>query len=317
MQTNFLYFCRKTTTHLTSYIQEQAHKLGFDACGFAKAAPLPKNEVEKIAKWLQANRNGEMSYMARNFEKRIDPTKLVEGCKSVIVVALNYYPTKNLDLGTLKVARFAHGQDYHQIIRGKLSNLLAQIQASGVNVKGRGFSDSAPIAERYWAVQAGLGWIGKNQMVILPGMGSYFFLGVLFVDLELDYGTPSPNRCGKCNRCQMACPTKALDHQGLDARKCLSYLTIEKSGHFNVEEAAHMNKKGWIFGCDICQEVCPWNRYSKPHQNKELKPSEAFLNLSISDFNNLTIDQFNQLFSNTCLERTGFEGIKRNLEASK
>lgn len=297
------------------FIRDQAHMLGFDACGFARAESLPEEQRSSIKEWLSNGSHGEMSYMGRNLDKRLDPRLLVEGCRTVIVVALNYYPSQHQRTDTPKVARFAYGLDYHQIIRGKLNQLLDRMREQGIQVLGRAFSDSAPILERYWAWKAGLGWIGKNQQLILPGKGSYFLLGELLIDLELDYGTPIPNHCGGCSKCLQACPTAALNGNRLDANRCLSYLTIEKKGSFTANETKLVSDSNWIFGCDICQEICPWNRFASANSISELQPTEHFLNLDEAKFRKMNESSFETYFSGTCLERTGLEGLKRNMEA--
>jgi epoxyqueuosine reductase len=251
--------------------------------------------------------------MERNLDKRLDPHLLVEGCRTVVSVALNYSPSV-LQLPTApKVARFAYGLDYHALIRGKLNQLMDKIKEQGIPVMGRAFSDSAPILERYWAWKGGLGWIGKNQNLLLPGRGSYFLLGELLLDLELDYGKPMESRCGSCNKCIEACPTKAIDGTCLDGRKCLSYLTIEKKGPFSVTESKLVSNNEWIFGCDICQEACPWNRFASTTTVTEFQPTEHFLELDETKFRKLNPASFQAYFSGTCLERTGLEGLQRNL----
>ena len=302
-----------TTTELSLFIRNQAALLGFDACGFAPAEALGEHDQNAFQSWLNNSLHGEMSYMERNIEKRLDPRQLVEGCRSVISVALNYFPSRHQEPNTPKIARFAYGLDYHFIIRGKLNLLLDKIREQGFRVNGRAFSDSAPIMERYWAWKAGLGWLGKNKNLIIPGSGTYFLLGELLIDLELDYGTSMENRCGSCTNCITSCPTKALDGNHLDARRCLSYLTIEKKGVFEPEEATMVGDNNWIFGCDICQEACPWNRFSKPHSIPKLQPTEHFLNLDEAKMHKLNTASFDAYFSGTCLERTGLAGLQRNL----
>lgn len=306
-----------TTTELSLFIRQQATQLGFDTCGFAKAEILPELERSNLESWLSNGFNGEMSYMERNQEKRLDPRLLVEGSKSVIVVTLNYFPSESQNPNTPKIARFAYGLDYHGIIRGKLNVLLNKIREQGIQVNGRAFSDSAPIMERYWAWKAGLGWLGKNQNLITSSQGSYFLLGELLVDLELDYGQPMENRCGSCSKCILSCPTKALDGSCLDARRCLSYLTIEKKGAFDPTQSKMVGENDWIFGCDICQEVCPWNRFAKPHSIEELQPTKHFLELDENKLHKLNTTSFNTYFAGSCLERTGLEGLLRNLFAKK
>lgn len=306
-----------TTSELSLFIREQATLLGFDACGFAAAEELCGHDGNALQTWLNGGLHGEMSYMERNLEKRLDPLRLVEGCKSVISVALNYYPSSHQDINTPKIARFAYGLDYHFIIRGKLNELLDKIRKQNISVNGRAFSDSAPIMERYWAWKSGLGWFGKNNNLLLPQCGSYFLLGELLIDLELDYGTPMASRCGSCSNCIASCPTMALHENRLDARRCLSYLTIEKKGAFQPEEAKMVGENDWIFGCDICQEACPWNKFSKPTSIAELQPTEHFLKLDAIKMQKLNPESFKTYFSGTCLERTGLEGLQRNLSALK
>jgi len=304
-----------TTTELSLFIREQAHLLGFDSCGFAQANALPKQSQLDFEVWLNDGLQGEMSYLGRNLDKRMDPGLLVEGCKSIVMVALNYFPLGNQLPTALKVAKFAYGLDYHFIIRGKLNQLMDRIREQGITVNGRAFSDSAPIMERHWAWEAGLGWLGKNQNLIIPGNGSYFLLGELLIDLDLDYGTPMEDRCGICDKCLQACPTKALDGKRLDARRCLSYLTIEKKGPFSKEEAKMVGENNWIFGCDICQDVCPWNRFATANSTAELQPTEHFLNLDHAKFLKLNTASFQTYFSGTCIERTCLEGLQRNMAA--
>ena len=306
-----------TTSELSLFIRNQARLLGFDACDFARIEPLPDEVQLNVETWLKKDFHGEMSYMGRNLDKRLDPRLLVEGCRSMVVVALNYATSASQMPTAPKVARFAYGLDYHSIIRGKLNQLMDKIREKGLEVNGRAFSDSAPILERYWAWKAGLGWLGKNQNLILPGNGSYLLLGELLIDLELDYGTPLENRCGSCTKCLEACPTKALDGKRLDARRCLSYLTIEKKGPFSVEESILVGGNDWIFGCDICQEVCPWNRFAKNNYTVEFQPTEHFLKLDESKFRKLNEASFKAYFSGTCLERTGLDGLQRNLTAKQ
>ncbi len=306
-----------TTTELSLFVQKQAGLLGFDVCGFARAESLPPQEILNVETWLKDGFHGEMSYMEGHPDKRLDPRLLVEGCKSIVVVALNYYPSASQLPSAPKIARFAYGLDYHFIIRRKLNQLMDKIRDLNIQVNGRAFSDSAPIMERYWAWKAGLGWLGKNQNLIIPGKGSYFLMGELLIDLELDYGTPMESRCGTCCKCLNTCPTKAIDGKRLDARRCLSYLTIEKKGSFSVEETKMVGENEWIFGCDICQEVCPWNRFANANSVSELQPTEHFLKLDETKLLKLNDTSFKAYFSGTCLERTGPNGIQRNLAAKQ
>ncbi|HET9570456.1 MAG TPA: tRNA epoxyqueuosine(34) reductase QueG [Bacteroidales bacterium] len=304
-----------TTTELSQFIRTHAGLLGFQSFGFAQAAPLPEQDKIHFKTWLNSGFQGEMTYLERNLDKRLDPTLLVEGCKSVVIVALNYYPSERQSPSAPKIAKFAYGLDYHYIIRGKLNRILEKIREQGVTVNGRAFSDSAPLMERYWAWKAGLGWLGKNQNLILPGCGSYFLLGELLIDLELDYGMPMESHCGTCNKCHQACPTKAFDKNCIDARRCLSYLTIEKKGSFSNLESKMVGENDWIFGCDICQDVCPWNRFAQATTISELQPTEHFLILDEAKIQKLNPASFKTYFSGTCIERTGLEGLHRNLAA--
>jgi len=305
-----------TTKELSLFIKNEAFRLGFETCGIAKANQIPESERSKYNSWLEEKFHADMNYMTKNTEKRFDPRFLVEGCRSVIVVALNYEPAIKQNPEAPQIAHFAFGQDYHELIRSKLKTLLKLINNQGFMVHGRAFADSAPIAERYWASQAGLGWIGKNHHLIVPGKGSKFLLGELLVDVELDYDSPLKNYCGNCRRCLEECPTKALsESSGLNASLCLSYLTIEKRGPFNPLETALVGQNNYVFGCDRCQNVCPWNRFSNQNTLTELQPKESLLQMNKGDFEKLTEAEFNTLFAGTCLERTGYEGFLRNLRA--
>jgi len=307
-----------TTADLSTFIKNQAIKLGFDACGIAKSGQISCSDKKRFQTWLETSYHAEMQYMERNQGKRQDPGLLVEGCQSVVVVALNYEPAEMQDKGAPAIARFAYGKDYHSVIRTKLRILLERINETGITVHGRAFADSAPIAERCWAQKAGLGWIGKNHCLILPGKGSFFLLGELLIDIGLDYDTPMPSRCGKCRRCLDACPTNALNEtRGLNANRCLSYLTIEKHGNFNREESAFLSSNNCLFGCDLCQTACPWNRFASANNCPELQPEKRFLTMKRENFENMTKEEFNKWFKGTCLERTGYEGIIRNIRAQK
>lgn len=305
-----------TTSNLSKYVKSQALKLGFEACGIAKASQISESDRLHFHTWIESKNHAEMHYMERNTDKRFDPRSLVEGCRSVIVVALNYEPKVRQKTEAPAIARFAYGKDYHGLIRSKLNTLLQLINETGATTHGRAFADSAPIAERYWANKAGLGWIGKNHQLILPGKGSSSFLGELLVDIDLDYDTPATNRCGVCQRCIDACPTNALSHtSGLNANRCLSYLTIEKKGPFNPMEASLVGESNCLFGCDKCQEVCPWNRFASGNNIPELQPKKEMIFMQRDDFARITEEEFNVLFAGTCLERTGYEGFIRNLNA--
>jgi epoxyqueuosine reductase len=236
----------------------------------------------------------------------------------VITVALGYFKERSIESGDTGIARYALFPDYHPLIRNKLHELLKSVNQQGLKVLGRAFADSAPVAERYWAEQAGLGWIGKNRQLILPGKGSWFLLGELVTDLALEYDKPGQSRCGSCRRCIEACPGKALDERlGLDARRCLSYLTIEKKGDFNEDEALLCGENKRFFGCDICQEVCPWNRFSMEQDHPDMQPIPDITGMDWSSLDTMTEETFNDLFEGTCLHRSGLKSLRRNLTATK
>ena len=286
---------------------------GFDQCGIAKAAPLDE-DARRLEKWLQHGFHGEMHYMSNHFELRVDPTKLVPGAKSVITLLYNYFPEESQKSSAPKVAKYAYGEDYHLIIREKLKIFLQSIREKLGNIEGRGFVDSAPVLERSWAQKSGLGWIGKNGNLINKKMGSFFFIATLITDLELEPDIPhAKDYCGTCSKCVDACPTEAiLINKTIDASKCISYFTIElKSKDF--PEDLSSKSENWIFGCDICQDVCPWNRFSTPHQQPELEPLEELMQFDIEDWLHLDEERFKLIFNQSPLKRSGFEGIKRNL----
>lgn len=286
---------------------------GFDQCGIAKAAPLDE-DARRLEKWLQHGFHGEMHYMSNHFELRVDPTKLVPGAKSVITLLYNYFPEESQKSSAPKVAKYAYGEDYHLIIREKLKIFLQSIREKLGNIEGRGFVDSAPVLERSWAQKSGLGWIGKNGNLINKKMGSFFFIATLITDLELEPDIPhAKDYCGTCSKCVDACPTEAiLINKTIDASKCISYFTIElKSKDF--PEDLSSKSENWIFGCDICQDVCPWNRFSTPHQQPELQPLKELMQFDIEDWLHLDEERFKIIFKQSPLKRSGFEGIKRNL----
>lgn len=306
------------TSELSKYIKNKSHKLGFEACGIAKAALIPEPEIAHFRSWIEKDFHAEMHYMEKNSEIRYNPGLLVKDCRSIIVVAMNYEPEQKQDSNVPKIARFAYGKDYHGIVREKLRSLLHLINEQGEAVHGRAFSDSAPVAERYWALQSGIGWIGKNHHLIIPQKGSHFILGELMVDKELDYDCPQTNRCGQCRRCIDSCPTHTLTaDSGLDTRRCLSYLTIEKRGIFNPVEASMIRNNEWLFGCDVCQDACPWNRFSRVSNIPELQAKPEFIGMNKDDYNNMTEKDFYRIFRGTCLERIGYEGFIRNYTTIK
>lgn len=292
-------------------IKQKAYELGFQFCGISKADFL-NEEAPKLENWLAQNRNGQMNWMENHFDKRLDPRKLVEGSKSIISFMLNYFPEKNLTLDEYKISRYAYGTDYHFVIKDKLKELLVFINQEIGEVNGRAFTDSAPVMDKAWAKKSGLGWMGKNTNLIHPKSGSYFFLAEIICDLELEYDGPIKDYCGTCTKCLDACPTDALfaPYQ-LDGSKCISYLTIELKDKIPDEFKGNMDN--WIFGCDICQEVCPWNRFSKPGTTNEFKPNNALQNITDSEIKEITKEVFSDLFKKSAIKRTKFEGLKRNI----
>jgi len=295
----------------TSIIKSLAKQLGFDYCGISKAEYL-KKEAEKLKNWLEKDRHGKMGYMANHFDKRLDPTKLVEGSKSVISLLYNYAPGKEINSeDNFKIARYAYGEDYHFIVKKKLHKLFDLINSEIGEVSGRGFVDSAPVMERQWAAKSGLGWIGKNTLLINKKQGSYFFIAELILDIELLYDNPIGDFCGTCSRCIDACPTQAISPYQLDASKCISYLTIELKEEIPQDFKGKM--KQWIFGCDICQEVCPWNRFSIPHNEPAFIPSEKLLLMNKGEWIDLSEGSFKILFKKSAVKRTKYKGLKRNI----
>jgi epoxyqueuosine reductase len=301
-------------TQLTKLIKTEASNLGFFACGISKAEHLLDEEI-RVEQWLAENMHGEMSWMERNKEKRYDPTKLVEGAKSVISVLYNYTPDVRLpENDNFHISAYAYGDDYHKILKDKLHKLLLFIEANSGKRDARVFVDSAPVLDRAWAHRAGLGFIGKNTLLINRKGGSYFFIGQIILDLELDAENrpAEKNFCGSCTLCLQACPTNALEPFKLDARKCISYLTIEHKSEIPVKFKGQFND--WIFGCDICQDVCPWNRDVKPNQEPAFHPSEELLAMKKQHWQLLDQEKFNSLFSKSAVKRAGFSGLHRNIK---
>lgn len=293
-------------------ITSLALQCGFDACGISKVDYL-RDQEDHLQHWLKSNYQGEMGYMERNSNMRLDPRALVPNAKSVISVLLNYYPgNPNVSTNPPKISRYALSHDYHFVVKDKLYQLLGLIRKEFGKVEGRAFVDSAPVLEKTWAFRAGLGWIGKNSLFIHPKLGSYVFIGELIVDLQIETNTPqAPNRCGTCTRCIDACPTGAIVSPSvIDSRKCISYLTIEKKTVLNQEEKNSLN--GWCFGCDICQEVCPWNSKASKTECKELEPKQEILNLTPSDISSISREKFETIFSDTPISRAGYERIVSN-----
>ena len=282
--------------------------------GIAKAEQLGE-EGERLRVWLEKGYHGKMSYMENHFDKRTDPRKLVDNAQSIICFSYNYYPEKALPDGNPKIARYAYGRDYHKVIKKKMKLLFQDMNNTLGEVNGRYFVDSAPVMEREWATRAGLGWIGKNTLVIHPKKGSYFFLAEMIVDIELDYDQPISDYCGTCTRCIDACPTDAITEKGfeLDASKCISYATIELKDE-TIPSVFDGKMEDWAFGCDICQEVCPWNKFSTPHGEEDFMPHEVLSKLSREDWRQMTEAQFDEIFEGTPLKRTGYKGLMRNVE---
>ena len=306
----------KTPKQYTRFIKDEAKRLGFLDCGIAKAVFLEK-EAPRLEAWLGNNFHGEMRYMENHFDKRLDPRLLVEGAKSVISLSYNYFPEMTQREDSYHISKYAYGQDYHQVIKEKLKELLFSIQESIGEVNGRAFVDSAPVLERAWAEKAGLGWNGKHSLLIQKQQGSFFFLAELIIDLELEYDPPfTTDHCGDCTRCIDACPTEAiLPNSTVDASKCISYFTIELKDHIPTEFKNTFDD--WMFGCDICQDVCPWNRFSKPHSEAKFQPQKELLEMTKKEWEEITEDTFQKVFKKSAVKRTKFSGLTRNIEFLK
>lgn len=303
-------------TNPAEFIKQEAKRLGFLACGIAKAEFLSE-EAPRLEKWLQQGFQGEMQYMENHFDKRLDPRLLVDDAKSVISLAYNYYPEQQQNNDSYKISKYAYGEDYHQVIKEKLRELLANIQQEIGEVSGRCFVDSAPILERAWAEKAGLGWNGKHSLLIQKQQGSFFFLAELIVDLELEYDHPTTtNHCGTCTKCIDACPTAAiLPNNTVDASKCISYFTIELKE--NIPSDYKNQLDDLMFGCDICQDVCPWNRFSKAHHEPLFYPKAAILQFTKRDWEEITEDTFQKVFKKSAVKRIKFSGLQRNISFLK
>jgi epoxyqueuosine reductase len=301
----------------TTIIKQTAQKLGFDFCGISKAEFLA-DEAPRLESWLKNGNHGNMGYMENHFDKRLDPSKLVPGAKSVVSLLFNYYPEKDLaeeHPENLKLAKYAYGEDYHFVIKDRLKTFMSILKEEIGEVAGRVFVDSAPVMERQWAEKGGLGWVGKNTLLINKEKGSFFFLAELILDLELEPDGPIKDYCGTCTRCIDACPTDAITPYQLDANKCISYLTIELKESIPTEFEGKM--KNWLFGCDICQDVCPWNRFSSSHKEMSLLPKEGLLELFNKNWEDLTEEVFKSVFKKSAVKRTKIEGLKRNIEMAK
>ena len=298
----------------TKFIKDESKRLGFSSCGISKARFLSE-EADNFEKWLTKGYQGSMSYLEKNIDKRLDPRLLVPGSKSVISLSYNYFPPKKLiEENNFIISKYAYGKDYHKVLKKKLKKLFASIREKIGKIEGRVFVDSAPIHERAWAKLSGLGWVGKNSLLINKNKGSYFFLAEIICDLELEYDEPVLNRCGSCTRCIDACPTDAItEAQVIDAKKCISYLTIENKE--NIPEELSGSLTDSIFGCDICQDVCPWNKRSTPHNEKEFLPNKELKKLKRKDWIELTEETFNKIFEGSAVKRTKYKGLTRNIKA--
>ncbi|MFN3138700.1 MAG: tRNA epoxyqueuosine(34) reductase QueG [Allomuricauda sp.] len=299
----------------TQLIKAEAKRLGFLSCGISKAGFL-EEEAPRLEKWLNQNMHGEMQYMENHFDKRLDPTKLVEGSKSVISLLLNYFPSEQQNPDSYKISKYAYGMDYHFVIKDKLKNLLHFIQEEIGEVHGRAFVDSAPVLDKAWAAKSGLGWIGKNSNLLTQQVGSFYFVAELIVDLELEYDTPVTDHCGTCTACIDACPTEAIvQPYVVDGSKCISYLTIELKNEIPSEFEGKLDD--WMFGCDVCQDVCPWNRFSKSHREPLFDPNPELLSFTKKDWEEITEDVFKKVFQKSAVKRTKLSGLRRNIDFLK
>ena len=305
----------KNKKHYTELIKNEAKRLGFISCGISRAEFL-EDEAPRLEKWLKMKMNGEMKYMENYFEKRLDPTKLVDGAKSIISLAYNYYPKDLQNKEAPKISKYAYGMDYHYVIKEKLIFFLSFIKDKIGDVNGRAFVDSAPILEKAWASKSGIGWVGKNSNLITKQVGSFYFLAELIVDLELDYDGIETDHCGECTACIDSCPTQAItEPYVVDGSKCISYFTIELKE--NIPNEFKEKFEDWVFGCDICQDVCPWNKFSKPHKEPLFQPTSELMKMSRDEWNEITEETFNKIFKNSAVKRTGYKGLTRNLNFIK
>lgn len=305
--------------HKTDQIRNYALQLGFDACGFAKAGRLDE-EADRLEQWLSEDRHATMNWMANNFEKRVDPTLLVPGSKTVISLLASYYhPSHEEQIGVIEkplVAKYAQGRDYHKVLKKKLKELFSFTSEICGGIEGRYFVDSAPVLDKAWAVKAGLGWVGKNSNVLNKNLGSYFFIAELIIDQELVYDSPTTDHCGTCTACIDACPTDAIyEAYKVDATKCISYLTIEHKGE--IDDQYHTDIQNWVFGCDICQDVCPWNSKAKLTRFIDFYPREQVITRSLDEWRSTSETEFYELFLGSAVKRTKFSGFHRNLDIVK
>ncbi len=299
----------------SQFIKAEAKRLGFLSCGISKAEFL-ETEAPRLEKWLKNNAHGKMQYMENHFDKRLDPTKLVEDSKSVVSLLLNYYPSQEQTANSYKLSKYAYGTDYHFVIKDKLKQLLHSIQDEIGEVHGRAFVDSAPVLDKAWAAKSGLGWIGKHSNLLTQQIGSFYFIAELIIDLELEYDYAVTDHCGTCTACIDACPTEAItEPYVVDGSKCISYFTIELKENIPSEFKGQFDD--WMFGCDVCQDVCPWNRFSKPHNEPLFSPHPELLAMTKSDWEDITKETFNKVFKKSAVKRTKFEGLQRNIKFLK
>ena len=304
---------KNSTIHNTRLIKSIANELGFSFCGISKAEFL-EEEAPRLEAWLTRGYQGKMSYLENYFDKRLDPRLLVPNAQSVISLVYNYYPNKNLgtEEGNLKIAKYAYGEDYHNVVKDLLKIFLDRLRECVGDINGRAFVDSAPVLERPWAAKSGAGWIGKNSLLLNRSMGSFFFLAELILDLELEPDGPIKDYCGSCTACMDACPTDAIpEPYVVDGSKCISYFTIELKEE--IPAAVKGKFENWIFGCDICQDVCPWNRFSKPHTEPRFQPHPDVERMTTADWKEITEEVFDRVFKNSAVKRTKFSGLKRNI----
>lgn len=299
----------------TQLIKAEAQRLGFFSCGISKAGFL-EEEAPRLEHWLNKNHHGQMSYMENYFDKRLDPTLLVDDSKSVISLLLNYFPSEKQNQKSYKISKYAYGHDYHYVIKEKLKELLDTIQTKIGAISGRAFVDSAPVLDKAWAAKSGLGWIGKNSNLITQKVGSFYFIAELIVDLELEYDSATTDHCGSCTACIDACPTQAIiQPYVVDGSKCISYFTIELKDNLPQEMKGKFDD--WAFGCDVCQDVCPWNKFSKPHKEPYFVPNNELLSFTKKDWEEITEDTFNKVFKGSAVNRTQLDGFKRNIQFIK
>jgi epoxyqueuosine reductase len=297
---------------IKEFIQKSAFKLGFFKIGFARAEFLEK-EASLLETWLMRGYHGDMLWMENHFDKRLDPRLLLNGCKTVIMFAHNYYPSEKLKLNRFKISKYAYGEDYHNVLKDKLYKIASETTEKFGSFAYKIFIDSAPVMERAWAERSGIGWVGKHSLLLTKSTGSFYFLATMLVDLDLEPDAPVPDHCGNCTKCIDACPTEAILMPKLvDSNKCISYLTIEYRKELPDEYQSKMN--GWIFGCDICQDVCPWNRFSTPHSEERFNPSEQLKQVTDDELYQMEKELYNQIFAKSAVKRTKFQGLRRNID---